>query len=150
MNETKPKKRFVGRSKPSDGSSSARGVNSNAVPVNQIPAAILNDDLLNRAIAALLPSNYSFEVYKTIWQIRKYAIQRVALQMPEGLSMWSCALVDLVEQFTEAEAIVLGDVTYGTCCVDDYTARALGCDMLVHYGHSCLSEQFSSNEANKR
>lgn len=32
----------------------------------------------------------------------------------------------------------MGDVTYGACCVDDYTAVALGCDMLVHYGHSCL------------
>ena len=32
----------------------------------------------------------------------------------------------------------MGDVTYGACCVDDYTATALGCDMLVHYGHSCL------------
>lgn len=32
----------------------------------------------------------------------------------------------------------MGDVTYGACCVDDYTAMALGCDMLVHYGHSCL------------
>ena len=34
----------------------------------------------------------------------------------------------------------MGDVTYGACCVDDYTAVALGCDMLVHYGHSCLGE----------
>mmetsp|Transcript_4447 Transcript_4447/g.10131 ORF Transcript_4447/g.10131 Transcript_4447/m.10131 type:complete len:614 (-) Transcript_4447:950-2791(-) len=33
---------------------------------------------------------------------------------------------------------VLGDVTYGACCVDDLGARALGCDLLVHYGHSCL------------
>ncbi|XP_072285337.1 2-(3-amino-3-carboxypropyl)histidine synthase subunit 1 isoform X2 [Pyxicephalus adspersus] len=32
----------------------------------------------------------------------------------------------------------MGDVTYGACCVDDYTARALGADFLVHYGHSCL------------
>lgn len=32
----------------------------------------------------------------------------------------------------------MGDVTYGACCVDDYTARALGCDFLIHYGHSCL------------
>lgn len=42
-------------------------------------------------------------------------------------------------RFTEAEAVVMGDVTYGACCVDDYTARALGADFLVHYGHSCLS-----------
>lgn len=32
----------------------------------------------------------------------------------------------------------MGDVTYGACCIDDYTARALGCDLLVHYAHSCL------------
>lgn len=42
-------------------------------------------------------------------------------------------------RFTDAEAVVMGDVTYGACCVDDYTARALGADFLVHYGHSCLS-----------
>ena len=24
------------------------------------------------------------------------------------------------------------------CCIDDFTARALDCDFLVHYGHSCL------------
>ena len=23
-------------------------------------------------------------------------------------------------------------------CVDDFSARALGCDLMVHYGHSCL------------
>ena len=34
----------------------------------------------------------------------------------------------------------MGDVTYGACCIDDYTAVALGCDMLVHYGHSCLGK----------
>jgi 2-(3-amino-3-carboxypropyl)histidine synthase len=32
----------------------------------------------------------------------------------------------------------MGDVTYGACCVDDYTAKALGCDFMIHYGHSCL------------
>ena len=34
--------------------------------------------------------------------------------------------------------MVLGDVTYGACCVDDLGAVALGADFLVHYGHSCL------------
>lgn len=32
----------------------------------------------------------------------------------------------------------MGDVTYGACCVDDFSAAALGADFLVHYGHSCL------------
>ena len=34
----------------------------------------------------------------------------------------------------------MGDVTYGACCIDDFTAVALGCDLLVHYGHSCLGK----------
>ena len=34
--------------------------------------------------------------------------------------------------------VILGDVTYGACCVDDLCAAALGCELLVHYGHSCL------------
>lgn len=32
----------------------------------------------------------------------------------------------------------LFQVTYGACCIDDFTAKALGADLLVHYGHSCL------------
>ena len=32
----------------------------------------------------------------------------------------------------------MGDVTYGACCVDDLTAKALGATLMVHYGHSCL------------
>uniref|UniRef100_A0A8B9QAI1 2-(3-amino-3-carboxypropyl)histidine synthase subunit 1 n=1 Tax=Apteryx owenii TaxID=8824 RepID=A0A8B9QAI1_APTOW len=58
--------------------------------------------------------------------------------MPEGLLMFACTIADIIERFTAAEAVVMGDVTYGACCVDDYTAKALGADFLVHYGHSCL------------
>lgn len=33
---------------------------------------------------------------------------------------------------------IMGDVTYGACCIDDFSAAAMGADFLVHYGHSCL------------
>jgi diphthamide biosynthesis enzyme Dph1/Dph2-like protein len=33
---------------------------------------------------------------------------------------------------------VMGDVTYGACCIDDFSAAALSAQLLVHYGHSCL------------
>ena len=29
-------------------------------------------------------------------------------------------------------------MTYGSCCIDDIAANALGCDFIVHFGHSCL------------
>ncbi|XP_048121406.1 2-(3-amino-3-carboxypropyl)histidine synthase subunit 1 isoform X2 [Alosa alosa] len=104
---------------------------------NQIPDEILTDPELQEAIRAL-PANYNFEIHKTVWRVRQAKAKRVALQLPEGLQMFACVIADIIERFTEADTLVMGDVTYGACCVDDFTARALGADFMVHYGHSCL------------
>jgi 2-(3-amino-3-carboxypropyl)histidine synthase len=109
-------------------------------PAGQVPASVREDDLLNAAIRTLLPSNYNFEIHKTVHHIRHYESTCVALQMPEGLTLWATAISDIVERFTDATTVIMGDVTYGACCVDDFTAKALGADMLIHYGHSCLGE----------
>lgn len=105
--------------------------------VNQIPDDILNDKDLNEAIK-LLPSNYNFEIHKTVWNIRKQNAKRVALQMPEGLLIYSLIISDILEEFCQVETLVMGDVSYGACCIDDFTARSLDCDFIVHYAHSCL------------
>ncbi|KIJ70334.1 hypothetical protein HYDPIDRAFT_105042 [Hydnomerulius pinastri MD-312] len=131
-NASKPKKRFVGSK-----SAAPSRPGGSAVVANQIPEDILSDALLNQAIKQL-PSNYSFEIHKTIHHVRKTRAKMVALQMPEGLQMFACTIADIIERFTDALTVIMGDVTYGACCIDDYTAVALGCDMMVHYGHSCL------------
>lgn len=106
--------------------------------LNQVPPEILNDEALKAAIA-LLPTNYSFEIPKTIHRIRSLAAKRVALQMPEGLLLFATTISDILTEFCPGiETLIMGDVTYGACCIDDYTARAMGCDLLVHYAHSCL------------
>lgn len=128
------------------------------IKVNKIPKELLNDPLLNAAVQAL-PPNYNFEIHKTIWRIKELKSKRVALQMPEGLLLFATTISDIIEEFTGAETVIMGDVTYGmdnvavsqssmhrktdfpftgACCVDDYTAKALDVDLLVHYGHSCL------------
>lgn len=104
---------------------------------NRIPDDILNDKSINDDIA-VLPSNYNFEIHKTIWRIRTLESKRVALQMPEGLTMFATAIADILEKHTGVDTVIMADVTYGACCVDDFSARALGCDLMVHYGHSCL------------
>ncbi|KAA8525821.1 hypothetical protein F0562_007676 [Nyssa sinensis] len=105
---------------------------------NQIPESITNDAALNAAIA-LLPSNYNFEVHKCVWRVLSASAKRVALQFPEGLLMYSLVLSDIFTTFGRVDrCFVLGDVTYGACCVDDLSATALGADLLIHYGHSCL------------
>ncbi|KAJ3127739.1 Diphthamide biosynthesis protein 1 [Nowakowskiella sp. JEL0407] len=85
-----------------------------------------------------LPQNYSFEIFKSIHQLRLHKAKHVALQFPEGLLMFSLTIADILETFTGVETLVMGDVTYGACCIDDFTARALDCDFMIHYGHSCL------------
>lgn len=98
---------------------------------SQIPDSILNDPSLNAAIA-LLPSNYSFEVHKCIWRVKSTGAKRVALQFPEGLLMYSLVLSDIFTTFAGAtHCFVLGDVTYGACCIDDLAASALGSDILI-------------------
>uniref|UniRef100_A0A4W4DPH8 2-(3-amino-3-carboxypropyl)histidine synthase subunit 1 n=1 Tax=Electrophorus electricus TaxID=8005 RepID=A0A4W4DPH8_ELEEL len=104
---------------------------------NQIPDEILKDPELLEAIR-VLPANYNFEIHKTVWRVTQAKAKRVALQLPEGLQMFACVIADIIERFTGADTLVMGDVTYGACCVDDFTARALGADFMVHYGHSCL------------
>lgn len=106
--------------------------------MNQVPPEILNNSEINEAIA-LLPANYSFELHKTIHRIRSSGAKKVALQMPEGLLLFATTISDILTEFCPGvETLIMGDVTYGACCIDDYTARALGCDLLVHYAHSCL------------
>eukprot|EP01127_Copromyxa_protea_P001570 TRINITY_DN11531_c0_g1_i1.p1 TRINITY_DN11531_c0_g1~~TRINITY_DN11531_c0_g1_i1.p1 ORF type:complete len:411 (+),score=68.32 TRINITY_DN11531_c0_g1_i1:140-1234(+) len=97
----------------------------------------MNNPKLIQAIS-VLPTNYNFEIQKTIWRLQSKGSKRAGLQFPEGLLAYSCIISDILEEFAGVETVIMGDVTYGACCVDDFTARALGCDFLVHYGHSCL------------
>lgn len=105
--------------------------------LNSIPEDISQNDLLNKSIK-MLPENYNFEIHKTVWKARETTGSVVALQFPEGLLMYSCLIADIIRRFAGKEVIILGDVTYGACCIDDFTANKLGASLLIHYGHSCL------------
>ncbi|ADM11856.1 diphthamide synthase subunit DPH2 [Encephalitozoon intestinalis ATCC 50506] len=82
-----------------------------------------------------LPRNYNFEMGKVLRTIRRQSAKKVTLQFPDGLLKYSFVIIDIIEKYTDAECIILNDVVYGGCCVDD---ESIGSDLLVHYGHSCL------------
>lgn len=87
-----------------------------------------------------LPKAYNFELTKSLDRIYKLKSSHVALQMPEGLLLYATVLADILKRCAPflTQVSVLGDVTYGACCVDDLGAKALGASLLIHYGHSCL------------
>lgn len=87
---SKPKKRFIGtKSGPKPG--------IQRVLPKQIPLDILQDEELNIRIRSL-PSNYTFEIHKTVHHVRKNQAKMVALQLPEGLQMYACTIADIIEQ----------------------------------------------------
>lgn len=109
-----------------------------------IPKELLEDEFLNSLIHESLPRNYNFEVHKTIWKIKQTNSKMVLLQLPEGLIRFGPVLVDIMMAYfsenhrRDIKFITMGDLTYGACCIDDYLARSMGCDLIVHYAHSCL------------
>lgn len=111
---------------------------------NLIPDCLTKNAFLNSLIDSSLPKNYNFEIHKTIWKIKQTSSKRILLQLPEGLIRFGPILVDIMQAFFEDSGekgikfITMGDLTYGACCIDDYLASSLNCDLVVHYAHSCL------------
>lgn len=112
---------------------------------NLVPDDLLKDEFLASLISDSLPRNYNFEVHKTIWKIKQTEARRVLLQFPEGLIRFGPVLVNIFNAYfsqgtgkNDVKFITMGDLTYGACCIDDYLASSMGCDLVIHYAHSCL------------
>ena len=58
-----------------------------------------NNKELQFAISQTLPSDYEFEINKTIARIEKSLAVNVALQFPEGLTMYASAIGDILVRF---------------------------------------------------
>ncbi|KAI4642857.1 hypothetical protein J4E93_006926 [Alternaria ventricosa] len=43
------------------------------------------------------------------------------------------------EESKDGSLFILGDTSYGACCVDEVAAEHVDADVVVHYGRSCLS-----------
>ncbi|ASJ11679.1 diphthamide biosynthesis enzyme Dph2 [Thermococcus thioreducens] len=76
----------------------------------------------------------SREILKTL---RELNAERVLIQTPEGLKREAQSLADFLEE-NGIEAIISGDINYGACDPADREAKLLGCDALIHLGHSYM------------
>lgn len=81
-------------------------------------------------------------------RVDKSGIFRVALQFPDDLLADATAVVTSLRRAIDArkqdsdfqfDLFVLGDTSYGSCCVDELAASHGSASMIVHYGRSCLS-----------
>lgn len=81
----------------------------------------------------------SFEIQRCVNWIQEKDLTKVALQFPDSLLQHSPDVVALIEEQIGRCVYVLGDTSYGECCVDEVAAEHIGADSIIHFGPACLT-----------
>ncbi|XP_028826132.1 2-(3-amino-3-carboxypropyl)histidine synthase subunit 2 [Denticeps clupeoides] len=80
-----------------------------------------------------------YQIVETCRFVTGRQFKKVALQFPDELLVVSVPIAAAIENETKAKTYILGDTSYGSCCVDEVAAEHVGADCMVHYGGACLS-----------
>ena len=100
-----------------------------------------------------------YECERTLQEVEMHGYRRVALQFSDGQlkdAPQVCQYLmaqSRIRQHEQQQAeqdddtvpstvplfFVIGDTSYGSCCVDEVAAQHLNAELVVHYGHACLS-----------
>lgn len=67
--------------------------------------------------------------------IVRHKAKTVALQVPEGLKCSVCAMAKQIEALS-ADVLIFADTCFGACDIPDISMARMGCDLVVHVGHS--------------
>ncbi|XP_076840859.1 2-(3-amino-3-carboxypropyl)histidine synthase subunit 2 [Brachyhypopomus gauderio] len=80
-----------------------------------------------------------YQISQTCHFIKSNGFKKAALQFPDELLVDSITVSAAVEREAKVKTYVLGDTSYGSCCVDEVAAEHVAAECVVHYGRSCLS-----------
>jgi len=81
-----------------------------------------------------------FEIDRCVEWIKENDLHRVALQFPDRLLSAAPSVSTLIRTRLGEEVFILGDTSFGECCVDEVAAEHVNADGIIHFGHSCLSQ----------
>lgn len=80
-----------------------------------------------------------FELERCVEWIKVKDLKRVGLQFPDYLLKSAPNVAKGLEASLHREVFILGDTSYGECCVDEVAAEHLNADGIIHFGHTCLT-----------
>lgn len=80
-----------------------------------------------------------YEVDRCCRWIQDCHFSKVALQFPDELLVDAAAVLSEITKKVMANVFILGDTSYGSCCVDEVAAEHFQADCIIHYGPTCLS-----------
>ncbi len=78
---------------------------------------------------------YDFEEGSVRDFLKRTGAKKAAVQLPAGLAR-HLPEIERVYSDIGVEMVLIANGCYGACDLADDTARKLGCDVLVHYGHA--------------
>ncbi len=74
--------------------------------------------------------------------IIKHNAKVIALQVPEGLKTKVQAIAGQIEKLT-VDVLIFADPCFGACDIPSMQMKNIGCDMIVHIGHSEMIKKHS-------
>ncbi|KAK5850078.1 hypothetical protein PBY51_014359 [Eleginops maclovinus] len=105
-----------------------------------------SETVIQRVVDVRVGQRHPVEELEELYQIKEtcdfiseHQFKKVALQFPDELLVDAVAVALEIERNSNAKPFILGDTSYGSCCVDEVAAEHVGADCVVHYGSSCLS-----------
>ncbi|MHC1631076.1 MAG: diphthamide biosynthesis enzyme Dph2 [Methanotrichaceae archaeon] len=81
---------------------------------------------------------FNLDLEKAIDLIQKCEVQRVGIQVPEGLKRSALMISQEIEEKTGSEVMISGDPCYGACDIDLDLCQEV--DLLIHIGHTEMLE----------
>jgi len=70
-------------------------------------------------------------------ELKKKRVKRIFIQYPEGLKLRIQSMAKKIED-NGFETVICCEPCYGACDIRDFEAERLGCDAILHIGHSDL------------
>ncbi|ESO86068.1 hypothetical protein LOTGIDRAFT_195492 [Lottia gigantea] len=95
-------------------------------------------EITDRTTGADIPEFYEIERCQKFIQDGQF--KRIALQFPDELLGDSSCVVKALQPMVDGMVFILGDTSYGSCCVDEVAAQHSNADCIIHFGRSCLSQ----------
>jgi len=80
-----------------------------------------------------------FEIELCVKWILDGQFKKVGLQFPDDLLIAAPVVARTLTSKLGFHVYILGDTTYGSCCVDEVAAEHVGADSVIHFGRACLS-----------
>jgi len=80
-----------------------------------------------------------FEIGRCEAWVKTNGYSRVCLQFPDHLLHEAAPVARELQQRLGQDVFILGDTTFGACCVDEVAAAHMNADSVIHFGHTCLT-----------